>query len=184
MKITETTIPGLLIIEPRVFEDSRGYFFESFHKGKYSDTGIVNEFIQDNESKSVRGVVRGLHYQLAPFSQSKLVRVLLGSVYDVVVDLRKGSPTFGQWFGLELNETEKKQLFVPRGFAHGFSVLSETAIFSYKCDNIYNKESERSININDPNLSIDWQIGASEQIVSEKDQLAPFFDDAEMNFIF
>lgn len=184
MKITETTIPGLLIVEPRVFEDSRGYFFESFHKEKYSETGIVNEFIQDNESKSVRGVVRGLHYQLAPFSQSKLVRVVLGSVYDVAVDLRKGSPTFGHWFGFELNETEKKQLFVPRGFAHGFSVLSESAIFSYKCDNVYNKDSERSININDPKLGIDWQIGESEQIVSGKDQVAPFFDDAEMNFIF
>ncbi|QGY45459.1 dTDP-4-dehydrorhamnose 3,5-epimerase [Maribellus comscasis] len=184
MKITETPIPGLFVVEPRVFEDSRGYFYESYHKERYFQNQMGAEFIQDNESKSVRGVVRGLHYQLAPFAQSKLVRVVQGSVYDVAVDLRKGSPTFGEWFGLELNEAEKKQLFIPRGFAHGFSVLSETAVFSYKCDNVYNKDSERSININDPKLNIDWEIKTSEQIVSEKDQVAPFFDAAEMNFNF
>ncbi|MCG6186410.1 dTDP-4-dehydrorhamnose 3,5-epimerase [Maribellus maritimus] len=184
MKITETPIPGLFVVEPRVFEDSRGYFYESYHKERYFQNQMGAEFIQDNESRSVRGVVRGLHYQLAPFAQSKLVRVVQGSVYDVAVDLRKGSPTFGEWFGLELNEAEKKQLFIPRGFAHGFSVLSETAIFSYKCDNVYSKDSERSININDPKLNIDWKIKTSEQIVSEKDQVAPFFDDAEMNFNF
>jgi dTDP-4-dehydrorhamnose 3,5-epimerase len=184
MKITETFIPGLLIIEPSVFEDERGYFLESYNKVKYYQNGFETEFIQDNESKSVKGVVRGLHYQLAPFDQSKLVRVVQGSVFDVAVDLRKGSPTFGQWFGLELNETAKNQLYIPRGFAHGFSVLSETAIFSYKCDNVYNKESERAINITDPKLNIDWKIESFQQIVSEKDQLAPFFEKAEMNFIY
>ncbi len=184
MNIIKTPIPGLLIIEPRIFEDSRGYFFESYHRDKYFQNHIETEFIQDNESKSTKGVVRGLHYQLAPFSQSKLVRVIQGCVFDVAVDLRKGSPTFGEWFGLELNDKEKKQLFIPRGFAHGFSVLSETAIFSYKCDNLYNKEAERSININDPKLGIEWKIDKLLQIVSEKDMQAPFFDNAEMNFIF
>ncbi len=184
MKIIETQIPGLLIIKPRVFKDSRGYFYESYQKERYFQNQMKSDFIQDNESKSVRGVIRGLHYQLDPFSQSKLVRVVQGSVYDVAVDLRKGSPTFGEWFGIELNDIEKKQLFIPRGFAHGFSVLSETAVFSYKCDNVYNKDSERYININDPKLNIDWMIEKSEQIVSEKDQIAPFFDNAEMNFSF
>jgi len=184
MKIIETKIPGLLVVEPRVFEDSRGYFFESYQKERYFQHAVKSEFIQDNESKSARGVVRGLHYQLEPFAQAKLVRVVQGSVYDVAVDLRKGSPTFGQWFGLELNDVEKKQLFIPRGFAHGFSVITETAVFTYKCDNVYNKESERAIHINDPKLNIDWKIGTGEQIVSEKDLQAPFFDDADMNFIF
>ncbi len=184
MKIIETTIPGLLIVEPRIFEDSRGYFYESYQKDRYFQNHMEAGFIQDNESKSVRGVVRGLHYQLAPFAQSKLVRVVQGCVFDVAVDLRKGSPTFGQWFGVELNDTEKRQLFIPRGFAHGFSVLSETAIFSYKCDNVYNKDSERSINLNDPKLNINWKIKKSDQIVSEKDQIAPFIDNAEMNFNF
>ncbi|MBN1986543.1 MAG: dTDP-4-dehydrorhamnose 3,5-epimerase [Prolixibacteraceae bacterium] len=184
MKIIETEIPGLLVVEPRVFEDSRGYFFESYQKERYFQHAVKTEFIQDNESKSGRGVVRGLHYQLEPFAQAKLVRVVQGSVYDVAVDLRKGSPTFGQWFGLELNDIEKKQLFIPRGFAHGFSVLTQTAVFTYKCDNVYNKEAERAIHINDPKLNIDWKIGKGEQTVSEKDLQAPFFDDAEMNFIF
>jgi dTDP-4-dehydrorhamnose 3,5-epimerase len=184
MKIIETKIPGLLVVEPRVFEDSRGYFFESYQKERYFQHAVKTEFIQDNESKSARGVVRGLHYQLEPFAQAKLVRVVQGSVYDVAIDLRKGSPTFGQWFGLELNDVEKKQLFIPRGFAHGFSVLTKTAVFTYKCDNVYNKEAERSIHINDPKLNIDWKIGKEEQMVSEKDLQAPFFDDAEINFIF
>ncbi|HKL32429.1 MAG TPA: dTDP-4-dehydrorhamnose 3,5-epimerase [Tangfeifania sp.] len=184
MKITETSLPGLLIIEPRVFEDSRGYFFETYQEERYKEGGIKTSFIQDNESKSVRGVVRGLHYQLAPYAQAKLVRVVEGSVYDVAVDLRKGSPTFGQWFGLELDAKSKKQLFLPRGFAHGFSVLSETAVFSYKCDNTYNKDSERAININDPELRIDWMLGETEPVVSEKDLAAPLFSAAEMNFIF
>ncbi len=177
-------MPGLVVIKPRVFEDDRGYFFESFHNEKYLEAGIVKPFIQDNESKSVRGVVRGLHYQTGEFAQAKLVRVVQGKVYDVVVDIRKGSPTFGKWFGIELSEDNKKQLFVPRGFAHGFSVLSETAIFTYKCDNVYNQKAERSINPFDPKLGIDWNLNESEQIVSEKDKLAPIFDSAEMNFIF
>ncbi|MFW5831593.1 MAG: dTDP-4-dehydrorhamnose 3,5-epimerase [Prolixibacteraceae bacterium] len=182
MKVTEIHLPGLLIIEPRIMEDSRGYFFESFHQKRYEEHGIEVLFVQDNESKSGKGVVRGLHYQLAPFAQAKLVRVIEGRVYDVAVDLRHDSPTFGQWFGMELDAVLKKQLFIPRGFAHGFSVLSETAVFSYKCDNIYNRDSERSINFNDPRLGIDWKIKKEEQIVSEKDKNAPFFDKAEMNF--
>ncbi len=184
MKIIKTEIPGLVVIEPRVFEDDRGYFFETFHRDKYIEAGIEKPFIQDNESKSDRGVVRGLHYQLGDFAQAKLVRVVQGKVYDVVVDLRKGSPTFGVCFGIELSDSNKKQLFVPRGFAHGFSVLSETAIFTYKCDNLYNKDSERSINPFDEKLNIDWNLDDSEQIVSEKDKQAPTFDNAEMNFIF
>jgi len=184
MKIIKTNLPGLVVIEPRVFEDDRGYFFESYNKKRYVDAGITETFIQDNESKSVRGVVRGLHYQLGDYSQAKLVRVVQGKVYDIAVDLRKGSPTFGEWFGIELSGDNKKQLFVPRGFAHGFSVLSETAIFTYKCDNIYNQKAERSINPFDPKLGIDWNLNESEQIVSDKDKQAPIFDDAEMNFIF
>ena len=184
MNIIKTPLPGLLMIEPRVFEDERGYFFESYQQERYFQHEIKTIFIQDNESKSSRGVVRGLHYQLAPFDQAKLVRVVEGKVFDVAVDLRKGSPTFGKWFGAELDSTNKRQLFIPRGFAHGFSVLSETAVFAYKCDNGYNKESERAININDPKLAIDWQLPEIEQIVSQKDRLAPFFDQAEMNFNF
>lgn len=184
MKIVETNLPGLLIIEPTVFEDHRGYFFESFHLQRYAEFGIGAEFIQDNESKSDRGVVRGLHYQLNPVAQAKLVRVVLGAVYDVALDLRVGSPTFGKWFGIELNETNKKQLFIPRGFAHGFSVLSDTAVFSYKCDNIYNKDAERAINPFDPELGIDWQLNETEWKVSDKDKIAPMLTNAEVNFIF
>lgn len=184
MNCIETGLPGLLVIEPRVFEDDRGYFFESYQEVRYQQAGMVQPFIQDNESKSVAGVVRGLHYQLGESAQAKLVRVIQGQVYDVAVDLRKGSPTFGKWYGLLLDEKNKKQLYVPRGFAHGFSVLSETAIFSYKCDNRYDKTSERGINPFDPQLGIDWMLGATEAIVSEKDQIAPNFSEAEMNFIF
>jgi dTDP-4-dehydrorhamnose 3,5-epimerase len=184
MNRIETSFPGLLIIEPRVISDQRGYFFESWQTERYSEAGITAKFIQDNESKSMRGVVRGLHYQLEPWSQAKLVRVVEGKVYDVAVDLRKGSPTFGKWFGLELDGESKKQLFIPRGFAHGFSVLSETAVFTYKCDNIYNSIYERSVNLNDPQLNIDWKLGSIEPIISEKDLKAPFFRDGEMNFKF
>lgn len=184
MKVIETPLSGLIIIEPRVIEDQRGYFFETYQQQRYLESGIKTKFIQDNESKSGRGVVRGLHYQLEPYAQAKLVRVVQGSVYDVAVDIRKGSPTFGQWFGMEINEKNKKQLFIPRGFAHGFSVLSETAIFIYKCDNEYNREYERSINPFDSILDIDWQLNESEWKISEKDQKAPMFNDAEMNFIF
>ena len=184
MKIIETSLPGLLVIQPRFFEDERGYFFESYQQFRYAESAINAEFVQDNESKSVRGVVRGLHYQLAPFAQAKLVRVVQGSVFDVAVDLRAESPTFGQWFGIELDSNAKSQLYIPRGFAHGFSVLSETAIFTYKCDNIYTKAAERSISAFDPKLGIDWKINPKEQIVSEKDRLAPQFDAAEYNFEF
>lgn len=184
MKIIKTPLPDLVIIEPNVFEDSRGYFFESFQHDKYCEKGIDVNFVQDNESKSTRGVIRGLHYQLEPYSQAKLVRVVQGRVFDVAVDLRRNSPTFGQWYGLELDCDNKKQLFVPRGFAHGFSVLSETAIFTYKCDNVYNRDAERCINLADIKLDIDWKIDGSERIISEKDLKAPLFDDAEMNFEF
>ncbi|MEN8117268.1 MAG: dTDP-4-dehydrorhamnose 3,5-epimerase [Bacteroidota bacterium] len=183
MNVIETPLQGLLIIEPRVFEDQRGYFFEVFQQNRYADSGIKADFIQDNESKSTKGVIRGLHYQLEPYAQTKLVRVVEGRVYDVAVDLRKDSPTFGQWFGVELDGNTKKQLFIPRGFAHGFSVLSETAIFAYKCDNEYNKESERAINLADAKLGIDWKLNNSEQIISDKDLVAPLFENAEKNFV-
>lgn len=184
MKIIETGLPGLVVIEPRVFEDDRGYFFESFQQERYSESGIHKTFVQDNESKSVRGVIRGLHYQLTPYSQAKLVRVVQGKVYDVAMDLRKNSPTFGQWYGLELNDNNKRQLYIPHGFAHGFSVLSETAVFTYKCDRLYNKEAERSINAFDSDLGIDWKLEESEWIISEKDKKAPLFGKAEINFVF
>lgn len=184
MNIIETPIPGLLIIEPKVFADERGYFFESFSETKFKEKGLIYNFVQDNESKSHRGVIRGLHYQLAPFAQTKLIRVVRGTVYDVAVDLRKGSPTFGQWYGLEVSATNKKQFYIPRGFAHGFSVLSEYAIFSYKCDEFYNPSAERGIRLNDPTLNIDWKVPAEEAVISNKDLVSPFFADAEMNFKF
>ena len=184
MKIIQTEFPELVVIEPRVFNDDRGYFFESFHQQRYRDAGIRQEFIQDNESKSVKGVVRGLHYQLGEYAQAKLVRVVQGCVLDVVVDLRAGSPTFGKWFSVELNENNKKQLFVPRGFAHGFSVLSETAVFSYKCDNVYHQAAERSIHPFDPQLNVDWQVEPEAAIISEKDSNGPSFETAEMNFTY
>ena len=184
MKIIETPIPGLLIIEPQVFADQRGYFLESYNQQKLEEAGISTIFVQDNESKSGKGVIRGLHYQLAPYAQTKLVRVIKGRVYDVAVDCRNGSPTFGQAFGLELSEENKLQFFIPQGFAHGFSVLSETAVFSYKCDAFYNPEVDRGIRYNDPALKINWEIDTSEAIVSDKDAMLPLFADAEMNFKF
>ena len=184
MNVVQTGFPGLVIIEPHIFKDSRGYFFESYQYERYFGEGIKNRFIQDNESKSGYGVVRGLHYQLEPYSQAKLVRVVEGVVFDVAVDLRKGSPTFGKWKGFGLSSENKKQLFVPVGFAHGFSVLSDTAILSYKCDRLYSKENERGINIGDPFLNIDWQIPKESQIISDKDKHASDFAGAEMNFTF
>lgn len=184
MKIIETEIPGLLIIEPRVFADERGYFFESYNQQKFEKKSFETHFVQDNESKSQYGVIRGLHYQLAPYSQAKLVRVISGSVYDVAVDLRTGSPTFGKWVGLVLSEDNKKQFFIPKGFAHGFSVLSESAIFSYKCDDYYNPSADRGIRFDDPALGIDWMIPKEKQIISDKDQKHPFLADAETNFKF
>jgi len=184
VNIIKTPIPGLLIIEPQVFRDERGYFIESYNQQKLLEAGIQTVFVQDNESKSVRGTIRGLHYQLDPHSQTKLVRVITGAVFDVAVDLRKGSPTFGQWYGIELTEENKIQFYIPQGFAHGFSVLSETAVFAYKCDRIYNPGAERGICYNDPSLQIDWRISEKEAIVSNKDLKHPLFIKAEINFSF
>jgi dTDP-4-dehydrorhamnose 3,5-epimerase len=182
MRILKTPIEGLLVLEPKVFADERGYFLESFHQQHYHDAGITTDFVQDNESKSTRGVIRGLHCQLNPFAQGKLVRVIEGSVFDVAVDLRQQSPTFGKWFGIELSGSNKKQLFIPRGFAHGFSVLSDTAIFSYKCDNYYSPQHERGILYNDPDLDIDWRIPEAEVVVSEKDKKNTLFRDVGFQF--
>jgi len=184
MKIIETPIPGLFVLEPRVFADERGYFFESYNESKFKKEGLVYQFVQDNESKSHHGVIRGLHYQLEPYAQTKVIRVIRGTVYDVAVDLRKGSPTFGKWFGVEVSATNKKQFYIPKGFAHGFSVLSKYAIFSYKCDNFYNPASEGGVRYDDPALGIDWLIDKKEAIVSEKDKILPLLDDAKMNFIY
>lgn len=182
MNITQTGIEGLIIIEPKVFEDDRGYFFESYNASKLKEKGIDINFIQDNQSKSSFGVLRGLHYQLAPYAQTKLVRVLEGSIWDVAVDLRKNSSTFGKWFGVELSAKNRLQLLVPKGFAHGFSVISKEAVVMYKCDNYYNPQSERGIIYNDPSLSIDWKIDHSETILSSKDLKHPAFEIAEKNF--
>lgn len=182
MEIIKTKISALIIIKPRIFTDDRGYFYESWNKDTFSSNGIENVFVQDNESQSTYGVVRGLHYQLAPFSQAKLVRVLEGSVLDVAVDLRKDSPTFGESHAVELTAENKLMFLVPRGFAHGFAVLSKRATFAYKCDNIYNPSSERGINPFDKTLNIDWKISEGKAVLSEKDKNAPLFKDAEYNF--
>ncbi len=182
MEIIKTEIPDLLVIQPKVFNDARGYFFESYNENDFKRYGLDYNFVQDNESKSTYGVIRGLHYQLAPYSQTKLVRVVEGEIFDVAVDLRKESPTFGLWIGRVLSAENKTQLLIPKGFAHGFSVLSETAVLTYKCDNIYCPEAERSINYNDATLNIDWKIETASAIVSEKDKIAPDFYLAEMNF--
>jgi len=179
MIVEETKLKGCFILEPTVFKDSRGYFFESFNQQKFNESiGLNINFIQDNESFSVNGTLRGLHYQKGEFAQAKLVRVIKGNVLDVAVDIRKESPTFGEHISLELSEENKKQLFIPRGFAHGFIVLSDTAIFSYKCDNFYNKESEGGIIYNDKDLNIDWKLDESELIFSEKDLELPWFKEA------
>lgn len=173
MKIEKTTIDGLLVIEPDVFRDARGFFEETYNEARYQAAGITTRFVQDNQSMSSYGVVRGLHFQRGPWTQAKLVTCLMGSVLDVAVDLRKDSPTFGQWFSVELSGENHRQLFIPRGFAHGFSVLSEKALFSYKCDNLYHKESEGGIHLNDPDLNIDWRIPVQNRILSEKDMIHP-----------
>jgi len=182
MEIIKTEIPDLLIIKPKVFEDERGYFFESYNEKNFAENGIRILFVQDNESKSGQGVIRGLHYQLAPYSQTKLVRVIEGKVFDVAVDLRKDSPSYGKWSGIELSAENKVQFLIPKGFAHGFSVLSESATFIYKCDNLYNPKAERGINFNDPFLNIDWQVDPEKAIISPKDKVYPNFKQAEMNF--
>jgi dTDP-4-dehydrorhamnose 3,5-epimerase len=184
MPFTETPIQGLLIYEPMVFEDNRGFFFESYNEKIFAREGVSRPFVQDNQSRSKYGVIRGLHYQQNPFAQSKLVRVLNGKILDVAVDIRKGSPTYGRHFAIELSAENKKQLFIPHGFAHGFSVLSETADVMYKCDQLYNKESEGGIRYNDPKLQIDWKIPAGKEVVSEKDVQAPLFVDSKNNFVF
>lgn len=182
MEIIETPIKDLLIIKPRVFGDARGYFLETYNQQQYINAGININFVQDNLSKSSYGVIRGLHYQLHPHSQSKLVSVVSGAVWDVAVDLRKNSPTYGQWYGIELNEENHLRFFIPKGFAHGFSVLSETAVFSYKCDDLYNPTLERGLMYNDPMLNIDWKIPAEKALISDKDTKHPLFVDAEKNF--
>jgi dTDP-4-dehydrorhamnose 3,5-epimerase len=184
MEILETSLPGLILIKPDVYRDSRGYFFESYNQERFQSYGIMSGFVQDNESMSSKGVIRGLHYQLEPFAQSKLVRVVHGAVFDVAVDLRKGSPTFGKWFGTELSAENKLQMLIPKGFAHGFSVLSPNALFSYKCDIVYNRQMERTIRFDDPYLGIDWKLKEEEWSISEKDRSAPDFLHAEINFIF
>lgn len=183
MPITETEFPGVLIYEPRVFNDDRGYFFESYNENTFTAAGITMQFVQDNQARSTYGVIRGLHFQLAPHAQTKLIRTLSGSILDVIVDIRKGSPMYGKVFTIELSAENKKQLLVPKGFAHGYSVLTETAEVMYKCDAFYNKESEGGLLYNDAELAIDWQIPADKALVAEKDLLLPGIDDCVSNFI-
>lgn len=173
MNIINTPMQGLVIIEPKIWGDSRGYFYESYQQKRYKELGIESDFIQDNEAFSTYGVVRGLHFQKGEFAQAKLVRVLQGEVYDVAVDMRENSATYGQWYGIHLSAENKKQFFIPRGFAHGYSVLSETAIFAYKCDNDYNPESEGGVNLHDTKLNIDWKVPVDKQLISDKDVILP-----------
>jgi dTDP-4-dehydrorhamnose 3,5-epimerase len=177
MPFVKTEFPGLLIFDPKVFEDDRGYFYESYNQSTFEEAGIDCRFVQDNQAFSTRGVLRGLHYQVEPFAQSKLVRVLQGEVLDMVVDIREGLPTYGCWYGLRLSEANKRQLFIPKGFAHGYVVLSETAVFFYKCDNFYSKAHEGGIRIDCPRLNIDWEIDPGEIIASERDRTFPSFGD-------
>jgi len=181
MKAIETKLEGCFVLEPTIFQDKRGYFFESFNEERFNS--LINNkvtFVQDNESFSSKGVLRGLHYQVGKHAQAKLVRVIKGKVLDVAIDIRVNSKTFGQHVAVELTEDNKKQLFVPRGFAHGFIVLSDTAIFSYKCDNFYNKDAEGGIIYNDPKLGIDWQLPENELLVSEKDVVLPTLENARL----
>lgn len=174
MELIETPLKDCYIIEPTIFNDNRGYFYEKFNEKRFEElTGMNGHFVQDNISKSSYGVLRGLHLQKGEHAQAKLVSCLEGKVFDVAVDLREDSPTFGKWFGVELTEGNKLQFYVPRGFAHGYSVLSETAVFSYKCDNFYNKDSEGGVLWNDPDLNINWQLPDSDIIISEKDMIMP-----------
>ena len=182
MNVIKTEIEGVVIIEPKVFGDSRGYFFESYSQRDFNAAVGEVGFVQDNESKSCYGVLRGLHFQRSPFAQSKLVRVVRGTVLDVAVDLRRSSPTFGRHVAVELSEENHRQLFIPRGFAHGFSVLSEEAVFQYKCDNFYAPGSEGAIAWNDPALGIEWRVPAEKMILSEKDMRHPMLADADIPF--
>ena len=182
MKITETGFNGLVILEPKIFGDPRGYFFESYNARTLEQLGMNTNFVQDNQSFSAAGVIRGLHYQNAPYAQTKLVRVLSGRILDVVVDLRKNEPTFGKWFSVELSSENKKQFFVPKGFAHGFSVLSPSAEILYKCDNYYHKDSEGGLIYNDKSLGIDWQVPLDQIVVSDKDAANPELSRAVYHF--
>lgn len=182
MAFIETGFPGLIIYEPRVFGDDRGYFFESYNESVFAEQGLEMRFVQDNQARSVYGVVRGLHFQKPPHAQTKLIRAIEGSILDVVVDCRKDSPTFGKTYSIELSAENKKQLLVPRGFAHGYSVISPFAEVMYKCDAFYNKESEGGVLFNDPGMSIDWKVPADKMILSEKDKLYPVFADVDHCF--
>jgi dTDP-4-dehydrorhamnose 3,5-epimerase len=182
MEIIETGFKELIVIKPLVHADNRGYFLESFNSDDFRKAGISFTPVQDNESKSSKGVIRGLHYQLNPHQQAKLIRVVVGKIYDVAVDLRRSSPTFGKWYGIELDSDGKSQLFIPGGFAHGFSVMSDIAIIQYKVDNIYNRLSERGISLIDTELKIKWQTGGATPVMSEKDLKLPSFREAEYNF--
>ena len=182
MNVIKTDIEGVVIIEPRLFRDDRGYFFESFSQREFDEKVRSIRFVQDNESKSSYGVLRGLHFQKPPFAQSKLVRVIKGAVLDVAVDIRKGSPTFGRYVAVELTEENHLQFFIPRGFAHGFSVLTDEVIFQYKCDNFYAPQSEGALAWDDPDLEIDWKISADKVLLSEKDKHHPCLKEAEWLF--
>jgi len=184
MPFSKTDFPGLLIFEPRVFEDSRGYFFESYNENTFAAEGVTITFVQDNQAQSSYGVIRGLHYQLNPHAQTKLIRVLSGTILDVAVDIRKGSPAYGKAFVIELSAANKKQLLIPKGFAHGYSVISETAEVFYKCDDFYHKECEGGIMYNDPLLNINWQIPADKAVISEKDMNHSQLKDVITNFTF
>ena len=175
MPFHDTSFRDLKIFEPQLFNDDRGYLFESFNKHEFEAAGFRTAFVQDNQVYSTQGVLRGLHYQLFPFAQAKLIRVVLGEILDVVVDLREDQPTYGKWFSIRLDDKKHQQLFVPRGFAHGYIVLSPTAIVSYKCDNFYAREHEGGIRYDDPTLQIDWEYDLSKVLVSEKDQAQPLF---------
>jgi len=170
----QTKIEGLIVFTPKIFGDNRGYFYEAYNRNLFHNAGITNDFVQDNQSKSSFGVLRGLHYQLPPFAQAKLVRVTQGKVLDVAVDIRENSPTFGQYHSVILSEENQKQFMIPRGFAHGFLVLSETAVFQYKCDNFYSQEHDAGIRFDDPTINIDWGLEASKILVSEKDTNLPY----------
>jgi len=184
MPFIKTDFPGLFVFEPVVHSDSRGYFFESYNNNVCKEFGIETIFVQDNQARSVYGVIRGMHYQINPHAQTKFIRALSGTILDVVLDIRKGSPTFGQHFSIELSAENKKQLYIPHGFAHGYSVLSETAEVFYKCDSFYNKEAEAGIQFYDPQINIDWKIPADKQIISDKDKQHPTFENCKTNFIF
>lgn len=184
MNVIKTEIEGVVIIEPRIFPDSRGYFFESYNKEVFDREVAPVDFVQDNESCSTRGVMRGLHFQLPPFTQAKLVRCVRGSVLDVAVDLRKGSPTYGRHVAVELTEENHRQFFIPRGFAHGFAVLSDVAVFQYKCDNYYAPQADGGISIRDLSLGIDWKIDPSQALLSDKDMHHPMLEDFDSPFTF